>query len=370
MKRQRLVVIISVILCFALLPSCKLRRKQKVTETEEESLVDDETEESEDPSLTDESFAYLMNVSSLDQFISDGSIFAENVPVATPTPIPVTQNSLGLTNEVDGYFSGPLENATVVDNEFFRYTIISSQATPDGYIVIAEFENKTDVAYKLYMRNPILNNECNDLIFYTNVVEPHSVYEDETNFIQCFENYDGTVPTRISFLLLAVPIAEKQVAVLADPVNRLNYIPVNLFPQGEDAFHYEPAEIPPESSIMYDTEGAQFIIDRFEVNDSSFSIYYTFINKTTNYLQFLLNDEVITLDKIVFQAGPQAIYVPPYGRQTGVFTVSSDKIRSAGLDPYQIKLVSIPLKANSLNDVENGIKVLWETVVKKEVDLG
>ncbi len=370
MKRQRLVAIISVLLCIALLPSCKLHRKQKVTETEEEETLDDEETEADSSELTEASLSYLMNVSSLDQFISDGSIFAENVPVPTPTPIPVNQTTLGLTNDVDGYFSGPLENATVVDNEFFRFTIISSEATPDGYIVKSEFENKTDVPYQLYLRNPIFNNECNDRIYYTDVINAHTVFPDETNFIDCFENYDGSVPTRISFLLLAVPTADSQIAVLADPVNKLNYIPVNLFPQGEDAFRYEPAELPPDSSILYDTEGAQFIIDHFEVNDMNFSVYYTFINKTTDYLQFLLDDEAITLDKMVFNVGPQAIYVPPYGRQTGVFKVPSDSITSAGLDPYHIKLVSIPLKANSLNDVEHGIKVLWETVVKKEVDFG
>ena len=374
MKRQRLVAIICVILCIALLPSCKLRRKQKATESEEEeSLEDDETEDtSEDTSSEPEqtSFAYFMNVASLDQFISDGYIFAENVPVPTPTPIPVNQTSLGLTNDDDGYFSGPLENATVVDNEYFRFTIISAEATPDGYIVKSEFENKSDVAYTLYLRNPIFNNECNDRVYYTDVINAHSVLEDETNFIQCFENYDGSVPTRISFLILAIPASDNQIAVLADPVNQLNYIPVNIFPQGEDAYHYEEQELPPESSIMYDTEGAQFIIDSFEVSDTRFSVYYTFINKTTDYLQFLLNDGEIMLDKMMFKAGNQAIYVPPYGRQTGVFSVLADDIKAAGMDINQIKLVSLSLKANSLNDVEHGIKVLWETIVKKEVELG
>ena len=105
MKRQRLVAIISVLLCIALLPSCKLHRKQKVTETEEEETLDDEETEADSSELTEASLSYLMNVSSLDQFISDGSIFAENVPVPTPTPIPVNQTTLGLTNDVDGYFS-------------------------------------------------------------------------------------------------------------------------------------------------------------------------------------------------------------------------------------------------------------------------
>lgn len=368
MKRQRLIAIISVILCVALLSSCKLHRKQKATETEEETSEEDETEESS--SETTPSFQYLMNVGSLDQFISNGEIFAENVALPTPTPIPVTQTSLGLTNDVDGYFSGPLENATVVDNEFFRFTIVSSEATPDGYIVKSEFENKSDVAYTLYLRNPIFNNECNDRVYYTDVINAHSVLEDETNFIQCFKEYDGTVPTRISFLLLAVPASSDQTAVLADPVNKLNYVPVNLFPQEEAAFHYEPEELPEDSEIVYDTEGAQFVIDRFEVSDTRFCVYYTFINKTTDYLQFLIDDGEITLDKTVFKVGNQAIYVPPYGRQTGLFSILTDDIKEAGLDPYQIKLVSLPIKANSLNDVEHGIKVLWETIIKKEVSLG
>lgn len=376
MKRQRFLTIIAFMLCiFMLMPSCKLHRKQAATEPEDEEEEIDEEEKEAAKSTASESDdsdtpVFLMNVTSLDQFISDGSIFAENVAVPTPTPIPVTQTPLGLTNDVDGYFSGPLENATIVDNEYFRFTIFSAEATDQGYIVKSEFENKSDVAYKLYLRNPIVNNECNDLVYYTDVIEPHKVVPDETNFGDCFANYDGSVPTRISFLMLAVEISGTNPAVLADPVNHLNYIPVNIFPQGEDAFHYEPYEPGPSSDIVYDSEGAEFILDSFDVTNGKLMINYTFINKTTDYVQLLLDDGMITLDKTVINVGSQAIYIPPYGRQTGVFTVSSADLQLAGVDPNMVKLVSLPLKANSLNDVEHGIKVLWETIIKKEVHLG
>ena len=36
----------------------------------------------------------------------------------------------------------------------------------------------------------------------------------------------------------------------------------------------------------------------------------------------------------------------------------------------KIKLASIPLKASTLTDKDKGIKVLWDTVIKKEVDFG
>ncbi len=372
MKKSRLVAIICLMLCFTmLLPSCKLRRKGSTVTTEEEEDLDEDTEDDskEAAEQVTDATAFLMSVTSLDQFISDGSIFAENVAVPTPTPIPVNQTPLGLTNDVDGYFSGPLQNATIVDNEFFRFTIISSEVTPDAYIVTAEMENKSDVPYKLRMYNPITDNGCADpyFIYESDTVEPHQVLNDVTNFATCIKDYNGTEPTRLAFLLLAVPVNRDQTAVLADPNLQLNYIPVTIFPQGEDAFHYEDAPLDPNSMIVFDSEGAEFIIDSFELADNKFCVNYTFINKTTDYIKLQLDGGQMTIDQIVFDTGIQALYIPPYGRQVGCFAVSQTTITEAGLDPNLIKTVSIPLQAKSLNDE---LKVLWDTVIKKEIDFG
>ena len=76
MKKNRLVALLAVVLCFAvLLPSCKLHRKVETKATEEEEETEDETESETDTS-TAALITPLMQVSSLDQFISDGSIFA------------------------------------------------------------------------------------------------------------------------------------------------------------------------------------------------------------------------------------------------------------------------------------------------------
>ncbi len=372
MKKQRFIAIISLMLCFMMvLPSCKLRRKGSTAPTEEEETEEESDIESEDQSdaeITDAT-AFQMNVTSLDQFISDGSIFAENVPIPTPTPIPVNQTSLGLTNDVDGYFSGPLQNATVVDNEFFRFTIISSEVTADQYIINAEIENKSDVPYKLRMLNPVFDNGCAapNFMYESETIEPHQVLYDVTNFALCAENYAGVEPTRLAFLLLAIPSNSKQTAVLADPVLLLNYIPVTLYPQGEDAFHYEERPLDPNSTIVLDNEGAQFVIDSFELQDKKLVVNYTFINKTTDYIKLQLEGGQITIDQIVFETGIQALYIPPYGRQKGCFEIRTSLITDAGLDPAQVKTISIPLQAKSLNDE---LKVLWDTVIKKEIDFG
>ena len=370
MKRQRLITVISLMLCaLMILPSCKMHRKVKETvdEDEEEEELEEEEDQTSDNSAAPS--VYLMNVRSLDQFISDGSIFAENVPVPTPTPIPVNQTPLGHTNEDDGYFSGPLNNATIVDNEFFRYTILSAELRDGGYFVTAEFENKTEVPYELHMWNPMINNQCSasTLHYYTKTVYPHTVLNDVTDFASCIDNFDGNEPTRISFTLIGDAIADNQRATLADPVNDLNYVVVNLFPQGEDAFHYEETPIDPSSKILYDSDGAEFIIDYFEVTDSYFRIHYTFINKTTVFIGLFLDDKSITLDKTVFETGSQACYIAPFARQEGVFDVEKSVIEEAGMDTYSIKLVSLSLSAKSLDDV---LQVLWETVIKTEVNMG
>ncbi len=373
MKRSRIAKIIAILLCCAVfLPSCGLRRKEttsKTKHTEEEETDEDETDST---TSATPSAVSLMHVDSLDYFISDGTIFAENVPVATPTPIPVSQASLGLTNEVDGYYSGPLENAVVVDNEYFRFTIVSAVLTDTSYTVNSEFENKTDVPYTLNWRNPVMNNENSKYYFYTeDAIEPHTVYTDVTDFAACFDHFDGTEPTRITFLLLAIPTSSNLTAALANASSAdgttLNYIPVTLFPQGEDAFVYVDEPIPPESTIMYDSEGAEFIIDYFEATDAHFQVFYTFINKSGKYLQLRLDGGTITLDKTVFDVGSQSIYIPPYGRVSESFYVSGSTISDAGFAPTDFKTISIPLIASSLND---DVMVLWETVVRKEIDFG
>ncbi|MBO4688476.1 MAG: hypothetical protein J5636_08185 [Clostridiales bacterium] len=373
MKKSRLVKILAIVLCSTLLlPSCGLRRKETTTKTKqtEEETDDDETEaSSEDPSGP--SVEKLMYVDSLDQFISDGSIFAENVPVATPTPIPVNQTALGLTNDSDGYFSGKLENATVVDNEYFRYTIVSAELTDTSYTITSEFENRSEVPYTIYWRNPVMNNECSEYYLYTEEsIEPHSVLTDVTDFASFFKTFDGTEPTRLSFLLLAIPVNDGLTAVLAQAADSdytLNYIPVNIFPQGEDAFVYQDESLGAESTIMYDSEGAQFVIDYFEADGSYFKVYYTFVNKTTKYIQLCLDNGQIILDKTIFDVGAQAVYIPPYGRVSEYFYIPVSTIEAAGFNPTDFKAISIPLIANCLND---GVSVLWDTVVKKEIDYG
>ncbi len=375
MKRQRLLAAASIILCFMmLLPSCGLHKKQATekTEEEEEELEDEEDEEDDDKDPSSGSAPeFTMNVTKLHQFISDGSIFAENVPVPTPTPIPMKQTPLGMTNDMDGYYSGDLTNAVIVDNEYFKFVILSAEVTDEGYIVTSELTNKSDVPYQLYLHDVVVNNVCmdTDYFFKTETLEPNKTITDVTNFAEAFheEAYDNAVPTRISFLMIAAPTVDGQTAVLADPVNQLNYIPVNLFPQGEAAYFYEDKPMGNTSSVVYDSDGAQFIIDSFELDDYAFIVYYTYINKTSDYIQLRLDGGTMTLDKMVFEVGNQAAFIPPYARRTGYFKVSRSTIEESGLDPVSIRLASIPLRADSLN---NGVMVLWQTTVKKEVDFG
>ncbi|MBO4650513.1 MAG: hypothetical protein J5653_04905 [Clostridiales bacterium] len=374
MKRQRIIAAVSIILCFMmLLPSCNMHKKQatKETEEEEEDIDDEDDDDDSDPSDTSGP-EFSMKVTKLHQFISDGSIFAENVPVPTPTPIPMKQESLGLTNDVDGYYSGDLNGATIVDNEYFKFVITSAEVTDEGYIVTSEYTNKTDVPYKLYMHDVVLNNVCFDAdsYYYTEkAIEPNKPYVDVTNFASEYaeEPYDFTVPTRISFLMIASPTVDGTTAVLADPENQLNYIPVNLFPQGEDAYVYEEKPLGSSSEIILDSEGAQMIVDGFDLDDTDFTISYTYINKTSDYIQLRLDDHTITIDKMVYEVGSQAAFIPPYSRRTGFFRVSRSLIEDSGLDPNSLRLASIPLRADSLN---NGVMVLWQTTIKTEIHYG
>ena len=374
MKQRKVLTILALLMCVLfILPSCGMQRKTEPT-TEEEEDPDDTTTES----VEEVDVRATMQVDSLDQFISDGSIFAENVPIPTPTPIPVNQYTLGMTNDGNGYYSGPLENATVIDNEFFRYTIFSAELTDTSYVVTGEFENKTDVSYYLYFKNPILDNECSDNYFYSDTIGPHSVMEDVTDFAQLFEDFNGVEPTRISFLLLGVtnetnPDGSSKSVVLSSPEFLLNYVPVNIFPQGEDAFVYQDKPISDDSMILYDSDGAMFAIDYFEVTNEYFCIYYTFLNKTSSYLELRLDDHMITLDGTVFNTpnnSHQPIYVAPYARQTAKFTISKDTIEKAGLDPYGISTVTLPLISSSVSDPDEGIKVLWQIDVKCKVSYG
>ena len=368
---RKIIQILSILLCVMLvIPACNLKRKGDTTKKETE---EEEEEEEEETSASEEDKA-TMKVDSLDEFISDGSIYADNVPIPTPTPIPVVQTSLGMTNADAGYYSGPLENATIVDNEFFRYTIFYTELTDTNYYVYGEFENKTDLPYILRFKNPIVDNQCfPETEFYSEVIEPHTVVADVTDFASPFSNADcpvdfsGVEPTRISFLLLAVSQVQGQLAVIDDPVLQRNYLGINLFPQGEDAYVYQQPQLSPDSTIMYDSDGALFAIDYFEITDYSFKVHYTFINKTTQYISLQLDDEIMNLDSIVFDAGHQSCFIAPFSYQQASFSLSLTDIKNAGLDPLDVHSVAIPLLANSLND---GIKVLWQTLIKKEVEFG
>ena len=371
MKKNRLIALLAVVLCFAvLLPSCKLHRKVETKATEEEEETEDETESETDTS-TSALITPLMQVSSLDQFISDGSIFAENVPVPTPTPIPVSQTTLGLTNEDIGYFSGPLENATVVDNEYFRFTIISVEMTDTKYNVKFQFENKSDSPYNINFLNAIMDNESSNWYYYTDsVIEPHTVYDDENDFGIFFEGYSGQVPTRLSFLLLATTTSSNMPRPILWEKDGLNYnfVPVNLFPQGEDAFHYAEPEISDDSSIVYDSDGIQFRIDSFDVDSNTFDIKYTIVNKTNMYVMFSVSDGKITLDQTVFDnAAFNTCYIAPYGNVRSDYQVLLTDLNSAGVDPNMVKTVSFNVRASYLDE---DISVLMEAIIKKEVTFG
>ena len=109
MRRSRIVALLASILCVSvLLPSCKLHKK---TSTEGNTIDTEETDETPRATRASETTVPSMMVTSLDQFITDGNVFSEDLPLPTPTPIPFNPISLGYTNEDDGYFSGTLENA-------------------------------------------------------------------------------------------------------------------------------------------------------------------------------------------------------------------------------------------------------------------
>ena len=370
MKKNRLVALLAVVLCFAvLLPSCKLHRKVETTAAEEEEETEDETESETDAS-TASLVTPLMQVYSMDQFISDGSIFAENVPVPTATPIPVNQTLLGQTNEDDGYFSGPLENATIVDNEYFRFTIVSAETVDGQYTIKAQFENKSDIPYNLFWRDVKVDNYVGHLSVITETVEPHKVLDFENSINkEYFPGYDGQEPTRISFYLQAKPLNPDDSAVLTvvDDAGKPS-VAVNIFPKGEEAFHYEEPALSDTSSIVYDSDGIRLQIDDFELTDSYFFIHYTFVNKTNVYAMAYLKDSCITLDSTVFDVGSlQACYIAPYGCYEGSYFVDVNSIQNAGLVPTDIKTVSIPVFAFYLGAANS---ILMDTDVKKEVTFG
>ena len=372
MKKNRLIALLAVVLCFAVpLPSCKLHRKVETKETEEEEETEDETE-SETESSTDSLITPLMQVYSLDQFISDGSIFAENVAVPTPTPIPVNQTTLGLTNEDVGYYSGALENATIVDNEYFRFTITSVEMTDTVYNVKFQVENKSDTPYTINFLDSIMDNEVSSKYYYYSdfVLEPHKVYDDENDFGKFFEGYNGQAPARLSFLLLATTSSSDMPRPVLWEKNgsTYNFVAVNLFPQGEDAFHYEDPEISDESSIVYDSEGIQVRIDSFDISTDYFSITFTVLNKTNTYVRYSLRDGMITLDQTVFENKTlDTCYVAPYGNVRSVYKIKLGDINSAGMNPNLVKTVSFDVRANYLDEE---ISVLMESVIKKEVTFG
>lgn len=370
MKKNRLIALFAVVLCFSVLFSgCKLHRKVETEATEEEEEAEDETE-SETAGTTDSLVTSLMQVYSLDQFISDGSIFAENIPVPTATPIPVNQTLLGQTNEDDGYFSGPLENATILDNEYFRYTNVSVETTDEAYIINAQFENKSDIPYSLVMSDITVNNYAEQIKFGSEVVEPHKVLDDVTKIDkQNFPWYDGQEPTRISFLLQSNPLDKSDFAALTEnDDSRSNYVAVNLFPQGEEAFHYEDPALSDTSSIVYDSDGIKMQIDYFKIADYTFEIHYTMVNKTNTYVMAYLKDNSITLDTTVFDTDAvQACYIAPYGCVAGKYSVSLDAIQTAGLISNEIKSVSIPVIAFYLGADKS---ILMDADVKREVTFG
>ena len=368
MKKSRLIQIIALILCVLIvLPSCQLRKKSETTyddESEEESTTDDES----DP---DDSYPTML-VNSLDQFISDGSVFAENAVLPTPTPIPVVQNTLGRTNDDEGYFEGALENACIVDNEYFRFTILNIDTSTGEYIMNMEYENKTDNAFEVRWFHPIVD-ECllDDTYFYTDVVEPHTVYSDVTNMSKFFPEFfeNSMEPTRISFLLIAAgadPNVKYPAITMASDGMEYNYIPVDLFPQGESAFVYHEADLT-DSTILFDSDGALFAVDYFEVTDYGFYIHYTFVNKTTEHLRLSLDNDILKLDNIVFDTGSQERFIPPYTNFTSYYYVKCETIRASGLDPNDLQTASIPLLVDSLM---NGIYVMWQNTLPTKIVYG
>lgn len=365
MKRSRILAFIASILCMAmLLPSCNKLHKKTTTERTEET---DDTEETGAPIETQPSATMI--VTSLDQFISDGGIFSEDVKLPTPTPIPYSQLPIGLTNDDDGYFSGPLVNASIVDNEFFRYTIISTEVTQTSYIVNAEFENKTDEPYSLVLLHPAINNcSCAEYRFVTEVIEPHTVLQDTTDFAQCFPDFDGTEPNRIAFLLKSNPVSSGLIVPLFDSERKANYVPCVLFPQGEENFSFQDREEVSGSSVLYDSEVGQFTIDSFEVSDGYLVVNYSYLNKSPEYVMLSAGNDQVLIDDYYFDIEQGALlYIPPYSRQTKEYYVRVSDLENNGIDPSQVRFISIDLEAKTLY---YGILDMWNSTVRGEIVFG
>lgn len=365
MKHSKWITVLTVLLaCSFLLSACsssnKSSRRSTASEEETEESSQQETTEPEVPTI---------NVSSLDQFLSDGSLFAEDVPVPTPTPIPVKQTKLGMENDGKGYFSGMPENTTIIETKYFRYTIFDIKKTDTSYEVNGEFENKSDKAYKLTLRNVAIDSVATTTRFYLqDPVEPHTKVPDTTDFATVVEGYHGQDFSRISFLILASDPDTSKNATIPISDDGSNYVLINLFPKGEDAFRYEEKAIDEDSKIIFDSDGALFSVDGFEYThsavSSSMTIHYTFVNKTADYIQFKLLEQKIMLDNVEVEIGHQSIYIPPFASLSGDFYVSNSALEGTGINPANVKMVIIPVIANSLTD---GIKVLWQKSIKTEV---
>lgn len=367
MKKNRVSAILAIVLCMALiLPSCKLHKKEPTKKTKP-------TTEATEPRVTGTSLS--LDVVSLNQFISDGNAFEETytLPV-TPSPIPVSPTLLGLTNEDDGYYSGPLENATIVDNAFFRYTILSTEVTSESYIITGEFENKTDVPYNLYFYNPIIDNTCNSFCYYTDVIEPHTVVPDVTDFTKIIPSYDGTEPDRIAFLIMGSALDKSQHVQLFDEEKGMNYVPVMLYPHGEESFVFQDVSALDGSVIGYDSEQFQFAIEYFTIENDVFQVHYSFLNKTSEYMELLLQDHKLMLDDEFFSTYNQAnsnyrgnSFIAPYSRQTGAFAVSVEDIQQAGMDPEQVRLASMPLQVYTLY---TDLTMIFDATIREQVNMG
>ena len=364
MKRSKWITVLATLLaCSFLFSACSSSNKTSRRTTASEEETEESTQETTEPVVP------TINVSSLDQFLSDGSLFAEDVPVPTPTPIPVKQTKLGMENNGKGYFSGMPENATIIETKYFRYTIFDIKKTDTSYEVNGEFENKSDKAYKITLRNIAIDSiATTSRFFLQDPIEPHTKVPDTTDFATALEGYHGQDFSRISFLILASDPDQSANATIPISDDGSNYVLINLFPQGEDAFKYEEKTLSEDSKVIFDSDGALFSVDGFEYThsaiSSSMTIKYTFVNKTADYIQFKLLEQKIMLDDKEVEIGHQSIYIPPFASLEGNFYVSNSALEGTGINPENVKMVIIPVIANSLTD---GIKVLWQKSIKTEV---
>ena len=363
MRRSRIVALLASILCVSvLLPSCKLHKK---TSTEGNTIDTEETDETPRATRASETTVPSMMVTSLDQFITDGNVFSEDLPLPTPTPIPFNPISLGYTNEDDGYFSGTLENATIVDNDLFRFTIVNTEVSQEAYIVNSQFENKSDVPYRLKLLDPCFDGYAVEESYITEIVEPHTVLDDVTDFTATIPDYAGMEPDRIAFLLLAVPIDTSMTASIQF---EKNYVPCTLFPHGEEAYTFQDRNEVSGSSILYDSEVGQFTIDQFEISDRYFSATCSFLNKSSEYVMLRAANGQVMLDNSYFDLSSNtAVYVAPYSRLTYSYKVSLSSIEEAGINPQSVKLFSMDLEADTLY---YDIAVMWESLIRKEIVFG